>query len=520
MNNSAEAIRPALEAAATGLLVLDDRWRIVWANGALARMLARPLERLVGHKPWEVLPGLASRPEVRAARRTRADGKPRSFRIGYRDQRMSGVFDVRVALAENRSMLLEVHDVSSFLTAAPSPPNEVEDGGLLRALTRTLDASRDSESMLKVLVELAGRVAGTSVVAVTAIENDKSVLLHASDSDGPPAGTAFPLDDSITGLVAAKRSVVRTAPPEGEQRHLTEFGMQSGLGNVVAIPIMVFDRVAGALLAGMPAGATPLADSAQSRLVSLAEYAALPIWRARLMEQARAADRAKTSFLATVSHELRTPLTALAGYGELLADGILGELTPQQTETVERMRAVTGHLTSLIEEILAYSNLEAGREQLHPSCLQAHVLARQVANIAEPLAMHKNIGFQLDLPEDDITFVSDGQKVRQILVNLAGNAVKFTESGRVCMRIRREGDEVTFSVEDTGVGIAPADHPRLFQPFGQLEEGLTRRHGGTGLGLYVSRRLAELVRGRIEVAPRVGGGTVFKLFLPLSGLPA
>ncbi|HLV27069.1 MAG TPA: ATP-binding protein [Gemmatimonadales bacterium] len=516
--NMGTAIRPALEVAATGLLVLDERWRIVWANAALVRMVAIPLDKLAGSRPWDVLPGLASRPEARAVKLTRTDGQPRTFRIGYRDQRISGVFDVRVALAENRNLLLEVHDVSSFLTA-PSELHQDEEGELLRILSRTIDASQTSDSMLTVLVELTRRATGAPAIAVTAAEGDNMVVLHASGGSLPQAGTTLPLEGTITARVAEQRAPVRSSPYESKHTLLTDMVEASRIGEVVGVPLVVFERVVGSLFVGMPVDAPPLSNHAIERMRVLAEHAALPIWRALLLEQARAADLAKTNFLATVSHELRTPLTALAGYGELLADGILGPLSAQQTETVERMRAVTGHLASLIDEILAYSNLEGGREHVHPSSVCANVLARQVAHIAEPLASQKELEFVLDLPEDEISFVSDGQKVRQILVNLAANAVKFTEQGRVTMRVRREKDAVCFSVEDTGRGIAPSDHPRLFQPFGQLDEGLTRSHGGIGLGLYVSRRLAGLVRGRIEVAPRAGGGSVFKLLLPLAGLP-
>jgi PAS domain S-box-containing protein len=516
---TSDPIRTALAIAATGLLVLNEHMRIVWANSALERMTGLEVSGLEGRRPWDVLPELLGSPEARAVRRTRADGRTRTFRIGYRDNRLSGVFDVRVARAPNRHLLLEVHDVSALLDPEPSAPDENEEAELLRVLARALAETEASDEIARVLVDLTQRATKAAVVSVSAIEGPDMVVLHCVGGILPQAGSTLPLAGTMTERVAETRAVIRCDRYFSSQKLLLDMVEASGVGEVLAVPLMAYDRVVGALLIGMPANAPPLGDHAERRMRLLAEHVALPLWRTRLLEQAQAADRAKTNFLATVSHELRTPLTALAGYGELLADGILGEMTAQQTDTVERMRAVTHHLSVLIDEILAFSNLEGGREQLHLANVDARTLARQVATISEPLAFHKHIEFELDLPGEDIQFVSDGSKIRQILVNLTGNAVKFTERGRVVMRVRREGEEVSFAVEDTGLGIAEADRQRLFQAFAQLEEGLTRRHGGTGLGLYVSRRLAELLHGRIELHSRPGGGSVFKLYLPLTGLP-
>jgi signal transduction histidine kinase len=168
----------------------------------------------------------------------------------------------------------------------------------------------------------------------------------------------------------------------------------------------------------------------------------------------------------------------------------------------------------LIEEVLAFSSLDEGRETLRPTDFLAADIVRATAAIVEPLAEGKRLAFSYHVPDDAIRMTSDIDKVRQILVNLAGNAVKFTDSGEVRLELDRRDNEVCFTVRDTGIGIAKRDLDRLFKPFSQLDTGLTRRHGGTGLGLYISRSLAELLGGRIEVDSVVGKGSVFRLLLP------
>jgi signal transduction histidine kinase len=179
------------------------------------------------------------------------------------------------------------------------------------------------------------------------------------------------------------------------------------------------------------------------------------------------------------------------------------------------MRAVTQHLAVVIEEVLAFSSLEGGHEIMRATDFLAADLVRATAAVIEPLARQKHLAFHLSVPDAAIRMMSDVDKIRQILVNLAGNAVKFTEKGDVCLTLERRGTDVWFTVSDTGIGITQTDIERLFQPFAQVDTGLTRRHGGTGLGLYISRRLAELLGGRVEVESEPGKGSRFSLVLPV-----
>jgi signal transduction histidine kinase len=193
---------------------------------------------------------------------------------------------------------------------------------------------------------------------------------------------------------------------------------------------------------------------------------------------------------------------------------VIGPLSDAQLDVLERMRSVTNHLAAVIEEVLAFSSLDEGKEVVRPTDFLAADLLRATAAVVEPLARQKHLAFDYRVPADPIRMTSDVDKVRQILVNLAGNAVKFTDEGSVTLILERRDGDVAFCVRDTGIGIARRDLDRLFRPFAQLDTGLTRRHGGTGLGLYIARGLAELLGGRIEVQSEPGKGSAFTLILP------
>jgi signal transduction histidine kinase len=244
----------------------------------------------------------------------------------------------------------------------------------------------------------------------------------------------------------------------------------------------------------------------------------------RAEKAAEDANRAKGVFLATMSHELRTPLNAIIGYSSLLSDGIAGPVPEAQSQFVDRIGVSARHLLALIDDILSLSRIEAGKEHVTTSEIDALAVARDAATIIEPLARSKQLTFSVSLPETPVVLETDPGKLRQILLNLLSNAVKFTDKGAVTLAVRVDGDavgptNVVFDVEDSGVGIS-ADHlERIFEPFWQVDQSATRRHPGTGLGLSVSRRLSVLLGGRLTVASALGRGSRFELRLPLDGVP-
>ena len=232
--------------------------------------------------------------------------------------------------------------------------------------------------------------------------------------------------------------------------------------------------------------------------------------------EAEAASRAKSEFLAVMSHELRTPLSAIIGYEELLFDGITGPVNENQRTQLGRIKASATHLLSLIDEVLTLSRVEAGREVTYLERISVFAALNEASALALPLALEKGLALDIVRAPQDVEVLADETKLRQILLNLLTNAIKFTDAGSVMLESRVVDDCVEIVVRDTGIGIAPADHDRVFDTFWQVEQKSTRKVGGTGLGLSVSRRLARLMNGELTVISALGAGSSFTLRLPLS----
>ena len=231
--------------------------------------------------------------------------------------------------------------------------------------------------------------------------------------------------------------------------------------------------------------------------------------------EAERANNSKTDFLAVMSHELRTPLTAIMGYEELLSDGITGPVTELQRQQLGRINASARHLLGLIDEILTFARVDVGRERIRWESMSVNHTLADAAALVEPMAAAKSIDFVVELLDEDQAMQTDGTKLRQMLVNLLSNGIKFTENGEVRVRCSESNGILEVRIADTGVGIAAENIEEVFEPFWQAEQTATRKTGGTGLGLSVTRKLARLLGGDVTVASRVGMGTTFLLMLPM-----
>lgn len=241
--------------------------------------------------------------------------------------------------------------------------------------------------------------------------------------------------------------------------------------------------------------------------------------KTRELEQANIrlaqADRHKTVFLASMSHELRTPLNSIIGFTGILLMGMSGELSEEQKTQLTLVKNSADHLLSLINDILDISKIEAGKVELSPKEFLLDEVVKEVEQSFSYQVTEKGLGLVIDMPER-ITLLSDRRRVKQILINLVSNAVKFTHQGGVTITGRiLPGERLEISVADTGIGIKPEILDKLFSPFQQIDTSLTRQYEGTGLGLYLCKTLLTLLQGDISVRSEYGKGSVFTAVLPL-----
>ncbi len=246
---------------------------------------------------------------------------------------------------------------------------------------------------------------------------------------------------------------------------------------------------------------------------AIAEHARAEAEAARA--EAERANTIKSDFLAVMSHELRTPLTAIMGYEELLSDGITGPVTELQRQQLGRINASARHLLGLIDEILTFARVDIGRERVRWESMSVNQMLSVAASLVEPMATAKKLKYAIELLDEDQAIQTDGTKLRQMLVNLLSNGVKFTEKGEVRLTSSVRNGMLEIRIVDTGVGIDAENVEYVFEAFWQVEQTATRKAGGTGLGLSVTRKLARLLGGDVTVASRVGAGTTFLLTLPL-----
>jgi len=386
----------------------------------------------------------------------------------------------------------------------------------------------DVQPVLNAVAAAARRFCGATDAVITLRDGEEYVpTAHDGVLTATVVGVRRPLDRSnSSGRAILDGCTVHL--PDINALDPTEWGAAVALSGAhgfraaIAAP-MLNDGVAigGVLLRKTEVG--PFTPRQVMLLETFASQAVIAIQNVRLFteiqeksRQLEIASQHKSQFLANMSHELRTPLNAIIGYTEMMADGIYGDVSDKAQGVLERVQTNGRHLLGLINDVLDLSKIEAGQLVLAMEDYSVPDMVATVLSATESLARAKKLDLRSDVAIGLPLGTGDGRRLAQVLLNLVGNAIKFTDQGSVEVRARQAREQFELSVVDTGFGIAPEDQKMIFDEFQQVDNSSTRKKGGTGLGLSISRRIVELHGGRITVQSEVGNGSTFTVIVPVN----
>jgi PAS domain S-box-containing protein len=503
-------VRAVVEGMSDAFLALDRDWRVVYANREAARLNGVPAAELAGVNHWERWPETVGSDVEEAYRRAVRDGVPVQLEHYYP---ASGLWhEIRAFPTEEGGLAVFYRDVTAQKRL------EAERERQAKALATAHDQAMQAELQVRLLVD---RV------------QDYAVFLMGPDGVITRWGEGARRIKGWTAAEAIGMHLSQLYPPGGTaedgsaDEHLriaAELGEYVGEGTrlrrgktpfIARVTLTALRR--GGELVGFSKITQDLTTERRREEALVAAMAA-----------ARAASDAKSQFLANTSHEIRTPLNAVMGYAELLELELAGPLAPSQRQYLARIQETSRHLLTLINDVLDLSRIEAGEMRTTREPGLVHDVVAAALRVIEPQARARGVQLANACAADPPTaYDADGERVRQILVNLLSNAVRFTEAhGRVTVscgtaptapadaEVVDDGPFTYVRVEDTGIGIPSSQLERIWEAFVQVEGGRTRRVGGSGLGLTISRHLARLMGGDITARSQIGLGSTFTLWLP------
>jgi signal transduction histidine kinase len=405
----------------------------------------------------------------------------------------------------------------------------VEELRALGDVSQAVNSTVDLETVLTTIVAKAVQISGTEAGAVYVFDADSQEFRLRATYGMDDAIIAelrdrhVQIGESAIGEAARRRAPVQIPDVQNDQSALVlDVIVRAGFRALLTVPLLGADRIVGALVVRRQRPGE-FSKSTVDLLQTFAAQSVLAIQNARLFSeiedksrQLAEASQHKSQFLANMSHELRTPLNAVLGYTELILDDVYGETPAKMRQVLDRIQRNGKHLLGLINDVLDLSKIEAGQLTLALAGYSMQDVVASVHSAVESLAKEKHIALKVELQPNLPRAHGDERKLTQVLLNLVGNAIKFTDQGEVAIKASAANGSITVSVRDSGPGITEADQAKIFQEFQQADSAITREKGGTGLGLTISKRIVELHGGRIWLASSPGEGSTFSFSLPVT----
>jgi signal transduction histidine kinase len=389
----------------------------------------------------------------------------------------------------------------------------------------TLDLGTVLSTIVAKAVQISDTDAGSIYVFDASKQEFRMRASHAMEACLIAELAQYPIragETAVGGSTVQRRPIQVPDLRDAARSPPGDIVLRAGYRALVAIPLLRPDRIVGALvLRRKQPGLLP--EPTVDLLQTLAVQSVIAIHNAGLFHEIEEKSRQleleskhKTQFLANMSHELRTPLNAILGYTELILDNLYGETPEKMRSVLARVQVNGRHLLGLINDVLDLSKIEAGQLTLSVAEYSLKDVVHGVFTAVEALAAEKSLAFNVEVPPDLLRGRGDERRITQVLLNLTGNAIKFTDAGSVTIKASAENGAFMVAVQDTGSGVSQVDQAKIFGEFQQVDSSSTRAKGGSGLGLSIAKRIVELHGGRIWVESSPGEGSTFSFTLPIS----
>ena len=563
VRKSSAELQAVLDNSPALIYMKDQAGRYIFVNRCWTELFNIPSERAKGKTDFELFSEDAARQFTANDRAVVESGQTREFEEqSMLADGLHSYQSIKVALKDEDGQFQALCGISTDITERKAKEEALrQTHRALRVLSQCNTAvvhATEEQALLNEVCRIAVGPAGYVFAWVGYADNDEARTVRPVASDGNAEGFLDSIHVSWADNEFGRGSIgpaIRSGKPVvvrriREQTTFVQWRnelISRNFESVMSVPLLRGDSVYGAL--AIYAREPNAFDSSEVRLIAeLGENLAHGIvaLRARneraeaiaALEQARSeledrvrlrtaelveardaaesADRLKSAFLATMSHELRTPLNSIIGFTGIVLQGLAGPLNDEQAKQLGMVQNSSRHLLALINDVLDISKIEAGQLDIYCAPFPMLTVIQKTVSAILPLAERKGIAVRTELSPELGEIVSDQRRVEQILLNLLGNAVKFTDQGEVVVQSWRDHEWIVTTIRDTGIGIDPRHHESIFEPFRQEDTGLARKREGTGLGLSICKRLADLLGGFISVESALNQGSTFTVRLPLT----